>query len=51
MGMAAGFSWGTIADYVVVYTDLGISDGMKQGLRIWNGLNKEVYMRRLPDWI
>lgn len=31
-GISAGFEWGRIADLVAVYTDLGISKGMQQGI-------------------
>ncbi|QKO02989.1 nucleoside deoxyribosyltransferase [Gordonia phage TZGordon] len=31
-GMAAGFAWGVMADLVAVYCDLGVSDGMQQGV-------------------
>jgi hypothetical protein len=32
MGIKAGFEWGKVADMVAVYTDLGISKGMEQGI-------------------
>ena len=32
LGMEAGFAWGAKADMVAVYTDLGISEGMKFGV-------------------
>lgn len=32
LGIEAGFAWGAAADKVVVYEDLGISDGMKLGI-------------------
>lgn len=32
LGMEAGFEWGRQADMVAVYTDRGISDGMKRGI-------------------
>ena len=31
-GMTLGWAWLTVADKVVVYQDLGVSDGMKQGI-------------------
>ena len=31
-GIRAGFRWGELADAVVVYTDLGVSSGMKTGI-------------------
>lgn len=33
LGIEAGLLWGAKADYTVVYTDLGISDGMMLGIR------------------
>jgi hypothetical protein len=32
MGIAAGLAWVDVADVTVVYTDLGISTGMKHGI-------------------
>jgi hypothetical protein len=32
LGIAAGLAWGKVAELTVVYTDLGISPGMKQGI-------------------
>jgi hypothetical protein len=31
-GIIAGFAWGEMAELVAVYTDFGISDGMKRGI-------------------
>lgn len=31
-GINAGLAWGAVADATVVYTDRGISDGMRQGV-------------------
>jgi hypothetical protein len=31
-GMEAGFDWALAADYRVVYTDLGISEGMRKAI-------------------
>ena len=33
LGIAAGLTWTDVCDYVVVYTDRGISDGMRIGLQ------------------
>jgi hypothetical protein len=33
LGMAAGFEWMQTADIVAVYSDLGISSGMKEGIK------------------
>jgi len=32
LGMDAGFSWGAVATLAAVYTDRGISDGMRLGI-------------------
>jgi hypothetical protein len=32
LGMAAGFSWRAACSVTIVYTDLGISDGMRAGI-------------------
>lgn len=32
LGIGAGLAWGRVADATVVYADLGISPGMKQGI-------------------
>lgn len=32
LGMEAGFFWGNVAEKRVVYIDLGISNGMKEGI-------------------
>lgn len=39
LGIAAGLAWGRVADATVVYVDLGISPGMKQGITdaMWHG--------------
>ena len=33
LGMEAGFAWNRYADLVCVYADLGISDGMREGIK------------------
>lgn len=32
LGIETGLAWGRMADATVVYTDLGITDGMKVGI-------------------
>lgn len=32
LGIEAGFEWRSVAELTVVYTDLGISGGMRQGI-------------------
>ena len=48
LGMEAGFAWGAVADYVVVYTDLGITDGMKLGIEKREGERRSIKYRTLP---
>lgn len=50
MGMEAGFAWGEKADLVAVYTDRGISSGMKAGMdkAERNGIPSEY--RTIPDY-
>lgn len=50
MGIAAGYQWGEHCDYVVVYTDLGISEGMKQAAENYQEMGKRIVLRTLPDW-
>ncbi|MCF7910613.1 hypothetical protein K9L16_03000 [Candidatus Pacearchaeota archaeon] len=33
LGIKAGLEWGKFAEATVVYTDLGITEGMKQGIQ------------------
>ena len=37
LGMQAGFAWGSKAELVAIYTDKGISPGMKMGIKIAEG--------------
>jgi len=50
MGIAAGYQWGVHCDYVVVYTDLGVSKGMKRSMEIYQEMGKRIVLRTLPDW-
>jgi len=60
LGITAGHSWIGVADGMVVYTDFGISDGMRAGIkagameqvdRKWEGSSKTftVEYRKLYD--
>lgn len=49
-GIAAGFEWMECADMVVVYTDLGISKGMKDGMAQARRFGLPVEERSLPGW-
>jgi len=33
LGIEAGLAWGKFADATVVYTDLGITEGMREGIK------------------
>ncbi len=49
-GISAGLAWGKHADYIVVYTDLGISGGMQSSIEIYKTLNIHINYRVLKDW-
>lgn len=49
-GIAAGHAWIEVADAVVVYKDLGISEGMKRGIEHAALYNIPVEYRDLPSW-
>lgn len=46
-GIAAGFTWRRKATKTVVYTDLGISDGMRLGIAHAEEMKHPVEYRRL----
>lgn len=50
LGMEAGFAWSEGAHKVTVYTDLGITDGMKRGIERHRENGKVIEMRTLPKW-
>lgn len=47
LGMQAGLEWGRVAEATVVYTDRGISAGMKHGIAIANHFGRPVEYRKL----
>lgn len=47
LGMRAGFAWYDVAEAAAVYTDLGISRGMRAGMTKAESLNKPVELRSL----
>lgn len=47
LGINAGFIWGQAAEATVVYTDLGISGGMKQGILQAQKEGRPVEYRKL----
>lgn len=50
LGMRLGFAWGAMAEKVVVYTNLGISDGMRRGIDIARENGKPVEFRELAQF-
>ena len=48
-GIEAGLLWGMNADATIVYTDHGISSGMKQGIAAAIAQDRPVYYRTLND--
>ena len=49
-GMEAGYAWGKHASKTVVYTNLGISEGMKIGIQRAKEEGREVEYRHLESW-
>lgn len=59
MGINAGHAWTVVANAVVVYTDLGISKGMEQGILVasttqcpveYRKLNEKEFEEFLEEW-
>jgi len=49
-GMEAGFAWGDVADATVVYTDRGLTDGMREGIARALRAGRPIEHRRLGGW-
>ena len=49
-GISAGLEWLAVAEAVVVYGDLGVSDGMAAELRHAESLGIPVELRLLDGW-
>lgn len=49
-GIDAGHAWMRVADYVVVYVNLGISPGMQKGIDAAQQRGLTVHYRRLAHW-
>lgn len=47
IGMHAGFLWGDLGELTVVYTDLGISAGMKMGIEHAKKIGRPIEYREL----
>lgn len=50
LGILAGFTWRAVADLTVVYTDLGITVGMQQGIDDARHHQRPVEYRQLGGW-
>lgn len=50
LGIAAGLDWAAVADFTVVYGDLGISKGMRLGIEHATKLGRPVRYRSLEEW-
>jgi hypothetical protein len=50
LGIEGGLAWGRAADRTIVYTDLGISRGMKYGIDRAKSESRPIEYRTLPDW-
>ena len=48
IGIEAGFVWHGVSDATVVYTDFGISDGMRKGIANAELMEIDVEYRKLP---
>jgi hypothetical protein len=50
LGISAGLLWGECADKTVVYTDLGVTAGMDEGISHAKECNREIEYRELVGW-
>lgn len=50
LGIESGLQWGALAQASVVYLDLGVSEGMKQGIERAKVEGREVEYRQLPEF-
>ena len=50
LGIKAGFVWRDVADMTAVYTDLGITSGMRAGIEDAKAKGRPVEFRKLEDW-
>ena len=47
IGIKASFAWHNVADYVVVYIDYGISEGMQEGIENAEKTGLTIHYRKL----
>lgn len=50
LGIEAGLLWGKEAEKTVVYTDLGVSGGMKYGIASAESYGREIEYRNIEGW-
>lgn len=50
LGIESGYAWGSKADKIVVYIDLGMSSGMKRAIDVYSEIGKLIEYRRLKEW-
>jgi hypothetical protein len=50
IGIRAGLEWGRVAAATVVYTDLGVSEGMRIGINAAKKAGRPVEIRRMLGW-
>jgi hypothetical protein len=50
IGIEAGLAWACVAEATVVYTDLGITEGMRRGIERAECAGRTVERRSLSDW-
>ena len=51
LGIRAGLAWGEKAALTAVYYDLGISNGMREGINTALGAGRQVDFRKLKEWV
>lgn len=51
LGIELGLVWGSEADATVIYVDLGITKGMRYGIRRADKENRKIEYRTLDDWV
>lgn len=49
LGIEAGLAWGRFAEATIVYTDLGITEGMRQGIERAKKEGRPVEYRKLSN--
>ena len=51
LGIRCGLAWGAHADVIAVYSQLGVSSGMKQAIDHYKSLGKPIEWRGIDDRI